>query len=77
MRPELPDPATMSVEDLRAEVEGGRIAYEHMIEIKEGLEAKVKWMRGNLDGERAAVRLLQKQLRAAPPNGVEPTKETP
>lgn len=65
MSRDLPDPETMSIEDLRAEVEGGRIAYEHMIEIKKGLEEKVKRMQENLNGERGAVLLLQKQLRAS------------
>jgi hypothetical protein len=28
---DLPDPLTMSIEDLRAEVEGGRIAYATLV----------------------------------------------
>ncbi len=50
-RPELPDPATMSLEELRAEVEGGRdafeVAFEVVVEENESLEKRLRQLEGD------------------------------
>lgn len=56
--PNLPDPNTMTIEELRAEVQGGRIAYAALIEKVGGLEGAVNHARDNLRGAHETIRTL-------------------
>lgn len=48
-RPELPDPATMTFEELRAEVEGGRDAFEVVVVDLHRARDEVRRLRRELD----------------------------
>ena len=59
-RPELPDPATMSVEDLRAEVEGGRDAFEYLVGVLVETREKLRRAEHNVQSAHRAIDMIKR-----------------